>query len=73
MIVFVSVIMLLIVESASNKSVQLVEVVFEVVSAFGTVGLSLGLTPGLTSAGMWIHDVSHFGYGHIKVELPRQS
>ena len=30
------------------------EVVFEAVSAFGTVGLSLGLTPRLTVAGRWV-------------------
>jgi len=28
--------------------------IFEIVSAFGTVGLSLGLTPDLSSAGKWI-------------------
>ncbi|MFK7694674.1 TrkH family potassium uptake protein [Paenibacillus sp. HJGM_3] len=29
-------------------------ILFEVVSAFGTVGLSMGLTPDLTAAGKWI-------------------
>jgi trk system potassium uptake protein TrkH len=32
----------------------LTEALFEVVSAFSTVGLSLGVTPHLTTAGRWI-------------------
>ncbi len=33
---------------------QFLEIVFESVSAFGTVGLSTGLTPKLSTAGRWI-------------------
>ena len=33
---------------------QVVEILFEVVSAFGTVGLSTGLTPTLTPVGKWV-------------------
>ncbi|MFA6811166.1 MAG: potassium transporter TrkG, partial [Desulfoplanes sp.] len=33
---------------------QFLEILFEVISAFGTVGLSTGLTPGLTGPGKGI-------------------
>lgn len=33
---------------------QFLEILFEAVSAFGTVGLSTGLTPALSDAGKWI-------------------
>lgn len=33
--------------SGTNPELSFIEVVFEVVSAFGTVGLSLGVTPSL--------------------------
>ena len=36
---------------ASFYTVSFMEVVFEVVSAFATVGLTLGITPGLTLIG----------------------
>lgn len=36
---------------ASFYTVSFMDVVFEVVSAFGTVGLTLGITPGLSSIG----------------------
>ena len=33
---------------------QFLEILFETVSAFGTVGLSTGITPTLTAAGKWV-------------------
>jgi len=38
----------------------LTKIVFEVISAFGTVGLSLGVTPGLSLAGKWIIIITMF-------------
>jgi trk system potassium uptake protein TrkH len=39
---------------------QFLEIVFESVSAFGTVGLSTGLTPTLSTAGRWIITILMF-------------
>lgn len=52
LIVFASTILVLVFEKpfVSTGQIGLVEVLFEVISAFGTVGLSLGITPGLVSA-----------------------
>jgi trk system potassium uptake protein TrkH len=33
---------------------SLEELIFDSISAFGTVGLSLGITPSLSTAGRWI-------------------
>jgi Trk-type K+ transport system membrane component len=38
----------------------LTKLIFEVISAFGTVGLSLGVTPGLSMAGKWIIIITMF-------------
>ncbi len=72
-IVFTAVILLLVAETAANKSVQLVEIVFEVISAFGTVGLSLGLTPGLSDLGKLILVATMFSgrVGLFAMSLPR--
>ncbi len=39
---------------------QFLEILFEIVSAFGTVGLSTGLTPTLSTSGKWIVIVMMF-------------
>ena len=42
------------VQHSANMNLSIVDIVFEVVSAFATVGLTLGITPLLTFAGkMW--------------------
>ena len=38
----------------STEKIGLMEVAFEILSAFGTVGLSMGITPGLSSVGKLI-------------------
>ncbi|NTW25840.1 MAG: ATPase [Lentimicrobium sp.] len=38
----------------------LTKIIFEVISAFGTVGLSLGVTPGLSMTGKWIIIITMF-------------
>jgi len=52
LIVFSSTILILLIERpmVATGAIGLVEVLYEVISAFGTVGLSLGITPGLFSA-----------------------
>ncbi len=47
----VSIFLLTITEMRGNPSIQFFDVMFESVSAFGTVGLSTGLTPHLSSLG----------------------
>jgi trk system potassium uptake protein TrkH len=47
LIVFTAVIFIQIVEKARGNPLQMVEVIYEVVSGFATVGLSLGITSGL--------------------------
>jgi trk system potassium uptake protein TrkH len=37
-----------------NSHFAFLDLLFEAVSALGTVGLSTGLTPALTTAGKWI-------------------
>lgn len=49
-LIFIDVIIL----SITEKGAQLVEMIYEVTSAFGTVGLSLGLSPRLTSIGRMV-------------------
>jgi trk system potassium uptake protein TrkH len=44
--------MLTVIEEPFSDNIE--SIVFEVVSAFGTVGLSLGLTPVLPVAGKWV-------------------
>ena len=39
------------VQHSANMNLSIVDIVFEVVSAFATVGLTLGITPQLTFAG----------------------
>ncbi len=72
-IVFIAVILMLIAEGTAKNSVQLVEILFEVISAFGTVGLSLGLTPGLSDFGKLILIATMFSgrVGLFAMSLPR--
>ncbi|MDP2791651.1 MAG: TrkH family potassium uptake protein [Rectinemataceae bacterium] len=72
-IVFVSVILLLLTESSGNRPNQLIGIVFEVISAFGTVGLSLGLTAGLSVAGKTVIILTMFAgrVGLFAMSLPR--
>ncbi|WP_457571251.1 TrkH family potassium uptake protein [Desulfovulcanus sp.] len=57
-LIFISTLFLLISEGGDlphpEAKGQFLEILFEVVSAFGTVGLSTGLTPKLTFWGKWI-------------------
>jgi trk system potassium uptake protein TrkH len=46
--------------TVGGESVEFIDVLFETVSAFGTVGLSTGLTPSLTLAGKFIIIVTMF-------------
>jgi trk system potassium uptake protein len=38
----------------TEKNASFLAILFEVVSAFGTVGLSMGITGSLTAIGKWI-------------------
>jgi len=40
--------------SITDENLDLTKIIFEVVSAFGTVGLSLGITAQFSEAGKWI-------------------
>jgi trk system potassium uptake protein TrkH len=75
LILFTSILLLCITE-ARNESDFLI-IVFESFSAFGTVGLSLGLTPGLTAIGKCIIIVTMFagrvGLISLAMNLPRKS
>lgn len=51
---------LLLSEKAAMGSREPMEYVFESMSAFGTVGLSTGVTPGLTTLGKWIVIITMF-------------
>lgn len=51
---------LLLSERASTGPREPMEYVFESMSAFGTVGLSTGVTPGLTTLGRWIVIITMF-------------
>lgn len=51
---------LLLSEKASIGPREPMEYVFESMSAFGTVGLSTGVTPGLTTLGRWIVIITMF-------------
>lgn len=57
-IIFIAVFLLDFTEGGNKPHAQVrgqfLEIVFESVSAFGTVGLSTGLTPKLSTAGRWI-------------------
>ena len=59
-IIFVSTLLLTIVE----PNIAFIDLVFEVVSAFGTVGLSIGITPTLSIAGKLIIILTMF-FGRI--------
>lgn len=63
---------LTITEGFSSPAPQFIDVLFETVSAFGTVGLSLGLTPGLSQAGKLIVILTMFAgrVGIIAMALP---
>ncbi|MGL4484699.1 MAG: TrkH family potassium uptake protein, partial [Anaerovoracaceae bacterium] len=43
-----------------EKDMQLIEILFEVVSAFGTVGLSMGITPDLSAASKLVIIITMF-------------
>lgn len=51
---------LLISENESRSITEPMDYVFESMSAFGTVGLSTGVTPGLTTWGRWIIIITMF-------------
>ena len=59
-LVAVVVLALTISESQSNEPKEFIDLLFETVSAFGTVGLSTGITPLLTIAGKFIIIVTMF-------------
>ena len=46
--------------SAFNPELDFFKIIFECFSAFGTVGLSLGITPQLTDASKWVIIVTMF-------------
>jgi len=46
--------------SVTEPGIELSRIVFEVISAYGTVGLSLGLTATLSTAGKWVIIVTMF-------------
>lgn len=56
MVIGIAVLMLMV----TDGSFGLQRIIFEVISAFGTVGLTLGVTPGLSDAGKWILIVTMF-------------
>jgi trk system potassium uptake protein TrkH len=58
LILFGSILLLSIAESRNRP--EFLSIVFESFSAFGTVGLSLGITPSLTAAGKCIIIVTMF-------------
>jgi trk system potassium uptake protein TrkH len=74
-IVFVAVLLLLVAETMAKKSVQLLEIVYEVISAFGTVGLSLGLTQRLSDMGKLILVATMFSgrVGLFAMSLPQSA
>jgi trk system potassium uptake protein TrkH len=50
----VGVVTLLLTVTEANQGFDFIQILFETVSAFGTVGLSTGITPNLTLAGEFI-------------------
>lgn len=60
LIVVVGVIFLLITENIQGRNIPFINVLFEVVSAFGTVGLSTGITSNLSLAGKLIITIVMF-------------
>jgi len=44
----------------SDPDLDLTKIIFEVISAFGTVGLSLGITSQLSLTGKWVLIVTMF-------------
>ena len=72
-IVFVSVLLLSITENRFGNHTDMLSIVFETFSAFGTVGLSLGLTPSLTGLGKIIIMFTMFAgrVGLISVAMHR--
>ncbi|MGM0432388.1 MAG: TrkH family potassium uptake protein [Spirochaetota bacterium] len=67
-----SIFLLTITEMLNNPSLDFFTVIFESVSAFGTVGLSTGLTPNLTAAGKFIIILTMFAgrVGLISLIIP---
>src|SRR5690606_26205564 len=39
---------------SATENVSLISIIFEVASAFGTCGASMGITPNLTTFGKWM-------------------
>lgn len=60
-LLFASVFILSAVEQATAEEYRFLDYFFESVSALGTVGLSLGLTPGLSAAGKIVVAATMFG------------
>jgi trk system potassium uptake protein len=72
LLLFTSVVLLLMIE---GSNFPVVSIVFESFSAFGTVGLSHGITPYLSSAGKLIMIITMFAgrIGIITMALPNES